>query len=97
MSDIEVCVQRLRALADPGRLHIVTLLFKTARTVGEAAELTGLSVVNTSYHLGVLFDVGIVDRRAEGRHVLYWLRPGLVDGDSLDVGYGRLRFPKLEV
>ena len=44
------------------------------RPVGELARETGLSQPNTSRHLRVLREAGLVERSAEGQRALYALR-----------------------
>ena len=43
--------------------------------MGELVRETGLSQPNTSRHLRVLRDAGLVESRAEGQRRLYRLRP----------------------
>lgn len=52
-----------RALGDEGRLRLVDCLVSTDRTPGELAELTGLSSNLLAFHLGVLEEAGLVERR----------------------------------
>jgi len=68
-------VKTLIALAEPNRLEIVELLREGPLTVGEIAERLGLRQPQTSKHLKVLSDNGIVDVRAEGNRRIYSLRP----------------------
>ena len=62
-----------RALANGHRLEVLELLAQAERTVEALAELTGLSVANTSQHLQQLRRVGLVAARKEGLHVHYRL------------------------
>lgn len=62
-----------KALASGHRLEIVELLAQGERSVEALAELTGLSVANTSQHLQQLRRVGLVATRKEGLRVHYRL------------------------
>jgi predicted transcriptional regulator len=92
MNELDDFVRPLRALADPARLRIVTVLLASPRTVGEAADLADMSLVNASYHLCVLHKAGLVSRRAEGRSMLYWIPPGQAAETSIEFAGCRLRF-----
>ena len=62
-----------KALASGHRLEIVELLAQGERSVEALAELTGLSVANTSQHLQQLRRVGLVATRKDGLRVHYRL------------------------
>jgi DNA-binding transcriptional ArsR family regulator len=62
-------------VAEPARRLLLDLLRAAPRSVGELVAATGLSQPNTSRHLGVLRDAGLVTVRAAGRHRVYELRP----------------------
>jgi len=87
-----------RALGDERRLAVVDALRLSDRTPGELAELTGLGSNLLAFHLGVLEEVGLIERTAsEGdarrRYVRLRLAavtelgpvPGLVADDVLFV------------
>ncbi len=61
-------------VADPARRALLDLLLAGPRPVGELARETGLSQPNTSRHLRVLREAGLVERTAEGQRRLYALR-----------------------
>jgi DNA-binding transcriptional ArsR family regulator len=61
----------IRVLANPKRLMIVDLLGRGPSTVTEIAESLRLSLQNTSQHLRVMKDRGIVRARRDGREVRY--------------------------
>jgi ArsR family transcriptional regulator len=70
---------RLRVLADPGRLRILSLI--QAQPSGEACvcHLTDALVLaqpTVSHHLRVLFEAGLVDRDRRGSWVYYRTVPG---------------------
>jgi DNA-binding transcriptional ArsR family regulator len=61
-------------IAEPGRRRILDLLLGGARPVGELVRETGLSQPNTSRHLRVLRDAGLVESHRDGQRRLYELR-----------------------
>ena len=60
-----------KALANGNRLELLELLAQGERSVDSLAQLTGLSVANTSQHLQHLRRAGLVTARKENRHVFY--------------------------
>ncbi|MBT9386459.1 metalloregulator ArsR/SmtB family transcription factor [Pseudooceanicola sp. CBS1P-1] len=62
-----------RALGNPHRLELLNLLSQGERNVDRLAELTGMSVANTSQHLQALRRNGLVDVRRAGKHAFYGL------------------------
>ena len=70
---LELIAQRFRALGDPTRLALLQALFEGERTVQELCELTGTGQANTSKHLALLADQGLVARRKEGLFAHYSL------------------------
>ncbi|KMJ43982.1 ArsR family transcriptional regulator [Xenorhabdus khoisanae] len=64
-----------------GHLHRLTLLeaiFRHESSVEYLAEISGLSITNTSQHLQQLRRTGLVQTRREGKHVLYRIGDGPV-------------------
>ena len=61
-------------VTDPARREILDLLIRGPRAVGELAAETGLSQPNTSRHLRILREAGMVESRAVGQRRLYGLR-----------------------
>jgi rhodanese-related sulfurtransferase/predicted transcriptional regulator len=62
-----------KALSSARRLELIDLLAQSGRSVDELAEVSGLSVANTSQHLQALHAAGVVSRRREGTRVHYAL------------------------
>lgn len=60
-----------RAFASSPRLRIIDLLAQSERSVEAVAAQTGLSVANTSRHLQVLRQAGIVIRRRDRQQLIY--------------------------
>lgn len=59
------------ALSSAGRLQILEFVAQGERAVDSLAEMTGLSVANTSKHLQALRQVGLVSARKDGLRVYY--------------------------
>lgn len=62
-----------KVIAHPTRLMILSLLERRELSVGEIVESVGLSEANVSQHLRRLRDRHVVDRRKDGRSVIYRL------------------------
>ena len=72
----------LKAIADPARLRLISLV--AASNAGEvcACDFTGpvgLSQPTVSHHLKILVDAGILDREQRGKWAYYRLVPGGLD------------------
>jgi ArsR family transcriptional regulator len=79
--DAQVLARTVKALADPTRLRLVSLV---AAHGGEACvcDLTGpvgLSQPTVSHHLKVLVDAGLMTRDKRGVWAYYALVPGALD------------------
>jgi DNA-binding transcriptional ArsR family regulator len=61
-------------LAEPARRQILDHLLGGQQAVGDIVALTGLSQPNTSRHLRILRDAGMVECRVDGQRRLYTLR-----------------------
>jgi DNA-binding transcriptional ArsR family regulator len=62
-------------VAEPARRGLLDLLMRSgALSVGELATRTGLSQPNTSRHLRVLREAGLVECRAVGQRRVYAVR-----------------------
>jgi ArsR family transcriptional regulator, arsenate/arsenite/antimonite-responsive transcriptional repressor len=82
----------LKALADPVRLRLVSMI--AAHDGGEACvcELTeplGLSQPTISHHLKILTDAGILTRDKRGVWAWYALAPGVLDSISAALSTSR--------
>jgi DNA-binding transcriptional ArsR family regulator len=72
--------QALRALTDPGRRRILTLVRDSERTSAEIAAEFTVTWSAISQHLRVLKRAGLVTERREGTRRFYRARPeGLAD------------------
>jgi len=63
------------AIAEPRRRDILVMLALRERPVGEIVEELGLPQPSVSKHLRVLWDVGLVDARRDGKQMLYRTNP----------------------
>ncbi|TMK59193.1 MAG: helix-turn-helix transcriptional regulator [Actinobacteria bacterium] len=73
----ETLATRFRALADPARLRLLSLLISAG---GEACacslvEPVGRSQPTVSHHLRVLHEANLVERERRGSWVWYWVVP----------------------
>ena len=59
------------AIAEPRRREILDYLGAEEHAVGDIVSALGLGQPSVSKHLQVLRNVGLVDVRRDGRHVLY--------------------------
>ncbi|MEU2349917.1 metalloregulator ArsR/SmtB family transcription factor [Modestobacter sp. NPDC049651] len=80
-ADAQSLARTLKALADPTRLRLVSLV---AAHGGEACvcdltEPVGLSQPTVSHHLKVLVDAGLMSRDKRGVWAYYALVPGALD------------------
>jgi ArsR family transcriptional regulator, virulence genes transcriptional regulator len=58
-----------KAFAHPTRLHLLDLLGKGERGVGELQDELGVSKANLSQHLAILKSAGVVSTRRSGKQV----------------------------
>ncbi len=63
----------LSALANSKRLLILCSLLDEPKSVGELADIAGLSDAAVSQHLGKMRALGIVDTRREAQTIFYSL------------------------
>ncbi|MBD9735174.1 winged helix-turn-helix transcriptional regulator [Streptomyces sp. H28] len=72
----------IRALGDPLRLQIVTLLARETLCTTHLVEETGARQTNLSNHLKVLREAGLVETEPCGRFTYYKLKPDVLAGLS---------------
>ncbi|WP_329201584.1 ArsR/SmtB family transcription factor [Streptomyces sp. NBC_01435] len=72
----------IRALGDPLRLKIVTLLARETLCTTHLVEETGAKQTNLSNHLKVLREAGLVETEPCGRFTYYRLKPEVLAGLS---------------
>lgn len=69
----------LRALADPTRREILTLLLAGPLTAGQIAEKFPVSAAAVSRHLSVLKEADLVRDRREGKYIYYELNASVLE------------------
>jgi DNA-binding transcriptional ArsR family regulator len=67
----EMIAARLRVIGDPNRIRILDLLRDGELSVTQITQRLGTSQQNTSKHLGLLLQAGIVARRKDGNSSIY--------------------------
>ncbi len=67
-----------KAMASPNRLELLEALAQGERGVDGLAQASGMSVANTSHHLQILRDGGLVLSRREGAQIIYRLSDGAI-------------------
>ena len=73
MEIFQLQAELCKSLADAKRLMIIHELRDGEKSVGELAELLGLKQSNTSQHLAVLRNTGLILPRREGSTIFYSL------------------------
>jgi ArsR family transcriptional regulator len=72
------------AINEPKRLMVIYALGAGPRTVNELAEILEAPQSNTSQHLAVLRNRGLVDVQRRGSHAIYSLRyPKIIEAIDL--------------
>jgi arsenate reductase (thioredoxin) len=77
-AEAELIARNLRAMADPTRIQILSLIVGAdggRRPVTELADELGLSQPTVSHHLRILTEEGLLERVPEGRSVWYSVTP----------------------
>jgi len=81
-ADAEVLADRLKALADPARLRLMSLVLASEAGEGCICDLTdpvGLSQPTVSHHMKVLVEAGLLQREKRGRWAYFRPVPGAMD------------------
>ena len=87
--DAAALATTLKALADPARLRLLSLLATNEgceSCVCDLVEPLGLSQPTVSHHLKVLVDAGLVTRDKRGVWAYYALVPGALDTITAHLG-----------
>ncbi|MEM7305123.1 MAG: metalloregulator ArsR/SmtB family transcription factor [Planctomycetota bacterium] len=79
----ELCVDRLKVLADPTRLEVMQQLLDGPKHVGEMNAALDVEQSLLSHHLKVLREAKLVEAERDGKAVLYRLAP------DVRIGRGR--------
>ena len=81
-ADAETFARRLKALADPVRLRLVSIVAASQgqeACVCDLVEPVGLSQPTVSHHLKILTEAGFLSRSKRGTWAYYRLVPGALD------------------
>lgn len=71
IADFNMRVEQLRALGEPTRLRMISVLRQSDLSVGELVEILCQSQPSISQHLKTLTQCGLVERLPEGAYVFY--------------------------
>lgn len=74
----ETQARMYQVLTNPRRVLILRALAGQEMSVGEIATQVGASMQNTSQHLHLMKDRGILDSRREGQTIYYWITDSTV-------------------
>jgi ArsR family transcriptional regulator len=78
--DADTLARRLKALADPARLRLLSLISRCGEVCGcEPVEPLGLSQPTVSHHLKVLVEAGLLERERRGKWIHYRVVPEAVE------------------
>ena len=80
--EAELLARRLKAIADPARLRLLSIVAASADQEACVCDLTepvGLSQPTVSHHLKVLTEAGYLSRRKQGTWAYYRLVPDALD------------------
>ena len=79
-ADADVLAGRLKALADPGRLRLLSLVLAAGEScVCDLTETLALSQPTVSHHLKVLVDAGLLTREKRGTWAWFAVVPGTLE------------------
>jgi ArsR family transcriptional regulator, arsenate/arsenite/antimonite-responsive transcriptional repressor len=92
--------RRLKILADPARLRLLTLVASKDNGEARVRDVTaalGLAQPTVSHHIGVLVSAGLLEKRRRDRTVYYgivadpfeWLRAGLPEPQATTAAFTR--------
>ena len=81
------------ALSSPVRIEFLELLGQMERNVEQLANLTGISIANTSQHLQKLRQAGLITGRKQGLYVFY----RLASDEEQTLQYGMNPFQRFRV
>ncbi|MDQ2669571.1 MAG: metalloregulator ArsR/SmtB family transcription factor [Gemmatimonadota bacterium] len=81
-AEAELVARNLKAMADPTRVQILSLIVDapdSRRAVTELAEALALRQPTVSHHLRVMTDEGLLERVQDGRQAWYSVAPARID------------------
>lgn len=78
--------QTLRALADPIRREILSMLKSGKLSAGEIADRFPVTGASVSRHLSVLKDAGLIRDRRDGKYIYYEINTSVLEDVLLWIG-----------
>lgn len=80
-ADADALATRFKALADPARLRILSMVSDRGDVCGcELVEPLGLAQPTVSHHLKILWEAGLLLRERRGRWIHYTVDEASVEG-----------------
>ena len=71
--------ESFKALSDPTRREILSLLRAGPMTVGEILEHFSITGASLSHHLTILKHAGLIDDEKKGKYIFYTLKTTVLD------------------
>ncbi len=71
--------ESFKALSDPTRRQILSLLRAGPMAVGEILEHFPITGASLSHHLSILKNAGLIDDEKKGKYILYTLNTTVLD------------------
>lgn len=71
--------QTLKALADPTRREILTLLKSGRKSAGEIADHFDITAAAISRHLSILKEADLIEDSREGKYIFYTLNTSVLE------------------
>lgn len=71
--------ESFKALSDPTRREILSLLRAGPMTVGEILEHFSITGASLSHHLTILKHAGLIDDEKKGKYIFYTLNTTVLD------------------
>ncbi len=94
VKDAEDLARRFKALADPARLRLLSLIASCEEVCAcELVGTLGVSQPTVSHHLKVLHEAGLLERERRGKWVHYKIAPEAFDNLRVVLGQGRYPLP----
>lgn len=72
--DTEIPIDLLKALSEPNRISLLRLLYDEEICVCNLAKKLDLAYNLTSFHLKVLFDEGLVEKKRDKNQIFYIIK-----------------------
>ena len=71
--------ETMKALSDPTRREILTMLRSGSKTAGEISERFDITAAAISRHLSVLKDADLIRDQREGKFIIYTLNTSVLE------------------